>query len=234
MSHSDKFRIEIHLGSPLVSSGTPMYLDSLLGAVNNGKHHLDVSEHGSIKGSQFFFESMTDDMIKTGFTKRIEHQKAYNEEKDNHSSSSTGTGLLCESLRVGSVVSKSYKIGSNRLKNYGGPDRFIASQWVKKATAWGIGDKQKVMELLSRVSNLGAKSRLGYGHVLSIDVIDDERAEEYWRYRVLAQEEPIDEHEEDNYVPHLSPIRGPYWQKNAAVPAKLYIGTPECTLTSTS
>lgn len=215
MLHSDKFKVEITFGSPVALLKSPMFLDSLLGAVNKGEHHLTMSEHGAPMGSQFFLDYRDVTVLKTGFTRKVEHNRTYQEERNKK-------GLLVEGKMIGSVGG-AYSFSRGQLKNYGGSE-VIKSQWVTKAVAWGVGDKEKVRELLKRVHNFGPQARLGFGAVLNITVTDDVSAETRWLYRVLPDDEPVDNN--DDYCPTHSPITGPYWDKARAVQAKIYIGTP--------
>lgn len=58
-------------------------------------------------------------------------------------------------------------------------------QWARRAVAYCVGDKDKIVDLLSRIENIGTRRRLGSGQVTSIEVIDDPQAEKLWQRRYL-------------------------------------------------
>lgn len=80
---------------------------------------------------------------------------------------------------------------------------------VKKVYCFGVGDVERVAELLSRLEFLGAKTRLGFGRIKEIEIekINDEDCA--WFHRPLPKG--------SNYValgyyPRLFRLRPPYWK----------------------
>jgi CRISPR type IV-associated protein Csf3 len=111
------------------------------------------------------------------------------------------------------LVSGVLKKAPNKLNLQSGPWRqalfFSQCRHARVATAYCVGDKQRVESLLERVRYLGAKRRLGFGRVQSITVVDDETAREGWKKRVLS-------HQEQGYVPIQAVTSPPYWERARA------------------
>ena len=84
-------------------------------------------------------------------------------------------------------------------------------QWMSSATAWCIGEREVLADLLPRLPGIGKQTRNGYGQIASIDVTVDEVAQRNWMRRVmprqLADKAPF------LYVPTQFPLRAPYWKK---------------------
>lgn len=77
-------------------------------------------------------------------------------------------------------------------------------------TAYGVGEIDRVRELLcNHVFGLGKNRAKGFGSLRSIDVSPDEDAKEYWKLRAMRDKE-------DGYIPMVTPLRPPYWNKAAA------------------
>ncbi len=76
--------------------------------------------------------------------------------------------------------------------------------------AYGIGDIDRVQEMLStHVHGLGKNRAKGFGSLSRINVVHDEDASEFWKMRALSKPE-------DGYIPVVSPVRPPYWNKSIA------------------
>ena len=96
---------------------------------------------------------------------------------------------------------------------------FWTYQWVAKACAWCVGDREGVTELLGRLSAIGKLTRNGFGVVKRFSVDVDDNAENLWRRRVLP--EGIAGAAGVEYCSVQSCLRAPYWRKTAQVFAKV-------------
>jgi len=90
-----------------------------------------------------------------------------------------------------------------KYKNWLYPHTF---RQATEATAWCIGDKDEITSLLSKITHIGSKRRLGMGQVISIDVEEDKEANMMWEHRVLPWKK-------DGYFEVQSNIHAPYWKK---------------------
>lgn len=83
---------------------------------------------------------------------------------------------------------------------------FTQCQQVSRATAWCLGDRNRLEELLSRIDYLGAQRRNGRGRIVGLELVDDPSATERWRERLLA--EPA-----DGFIPMHGVSSPPYWDR---------------------
>lgn len=222
MLHSDKqlaFRIEFTLGSPVAVSPSPLYIDALLGALNAGVHHLAIND-GAVMGSKVFLldnfgvDGGTSSQ-RRGYTRKPPSEKCASEFLRDD-------GLLKTGMRIGSMSHKP-SLGSGKLKTYGGEDTYITARWYSNAVAWCVGDKDAVSEIINQVTHIGSKTRLGYGAVLAVNVVDDPDAFKHWSKRVL----PIG-HERatgNDYAKSIEAVRGPYWDRQNREVASVFIGS---------
>lgn len=212
------FRIEFTLGSPVLDGFNPLYLDALLGAVNNGVDFLTDS-HGIKMGSQVFFEpyNVQYNFQVRGWTRHMPFMLTMSERVSEY-------GVLRDAVRIGGFINKPVS-GTGRLKNYGGTlEASDTLRWYKKAVAWGVGDIEQVREIANKIHHLGRKVRLGYGAVTKLTIIEDETAHVHWKKRAL----PAADFDVDDalYARNVVAIKGPYWDANNRRDAKVYIG--EC------
>lgn len=221
MLHSDKrdaFRIEMRLGSPVVESANPLYIDALLGALNNGAHHLGMDD-GAIMGSRIFFLDrfdVKDSMMsfRRGYTRRPPSERVASEflRED---------GLLVTGKRIGSMSHKP-NLSSGKLKAYGGDGTYFTPRWYSHAVAWAVGDRSAVEAILANLTHVGTKIRLGYGAVMDLSVIPDEMAHSHWSKRVL----PLNHHKATggDYAKAYVATKGPYWDSRNRTVAQIYSG----------
>jgi len=109
-----------------------------------------------------------------------------------------------------------YNQGSGPYKGY---DMRQRCQWMKKATAWCVGDAEEIRVLLNRVDRIGKLARNGFGRVSSIEIVEDIAANENWLLRVL----PEGFERQSGAVPYariMSPISPPYWDKTRMIEAR--------------
>jgi len=85
-------------------------------------------------------------------------------------------------------------------------------QWMRRATAWCIGDAVEIMNSLKRVQSLGKLARNGYGVVRAIQVSECEDNGQ-WRNRFL----PLEQAGAAGvaYITGLRRLQAPYWKKEA-------------------
>lgn len=100
-------------------------------------------------------------------------------------------------------------LGTGRHKAY-----FFSQpmQQVDKAVAFGVGDVDRVRELLERIKSLGKLRRMNAGAIRGFDVEAGEAFSDRWRHRVLPSEEP-------GYARIFSALRPPYWKRESGVEA---------------
>ncbi len=90
---------------------------------------------------------------------------------------------------------------------------YTATQWMEKAVAWCVGDKDEIEKLLSQLPYIGKQGRNGWGLVESFTVEECPEANEGWKLRVLPSD--IVGASETEYAPVYSAPRAPYWNKQA-------------------
>lgn len=92
---------------------------------------------------------------------------------------------------------------------------------VDKLIAYCVGDKDAIEELLVEhgyITHIGAKRRMGHGFISSIDIYEDEAANDLWKLRV----KPWQLLESDHAVRAVT--KNPYWDKTQSQNAFM----PEC------
>lgn len=57
--------------------------------------------------------------------------------------------------------------------------------WAESASAYAVGDKKQIADLLADLDHIGKLRRYGYGEVLGYTVEDDEAASQKWKHRFL-------------------------------------------------
>jgi CRISPR type IV-associated protein Csf3 len=105
------------------------------------------------------------------------------------------------------------KKARNKLDTTRGPWRqslyFTQCRQVSTAKAWCMGDRDRLEELLSRIDYLGALRRIGRGRITALEIVDDPRAAQRWRERLLA--EPA-----EGFIPMHGVSSPPYWDRRRA------------------
>jgi CRISPR type IV-associated protein Csf3 len=83
--------------------------------------------------------------------------------------------------------------------------------WVSRCMAWCVGDRASVVSLLTELDGVGSKTRLGWGRLRGIRVVEDEAASTLWQRRVLPAwfPRPVG----DTHVLGTSALRPPYWKR---------------------
>ena len=88
----------------------------------------------------------------------------------------------------------------------------VAQQWIKEVTAWGIGDPERVRDLLARIKFIGKLGRNGQGRVCGITVESAQASEaDNWMIRTL----PLGMKGKPGvqYAEVQQCLRAPYWRK---------------------
>lgn len=93
---------------------------------------------------------------------------------------------------------------------------YVSTQWMEKACAWCVGDRERIMELLARLTHIGKMGRNGWGLLESVTVEVDEEAKTKWALRVLPKSLDVAQ-SGVTYASVMSPPRAPYWNKVARV-----------------
>lgn len=215
-------KVSFRFRSPvLVDSEHPIHLDGLLSyglmremeemeSSNPWEESLDLSEilektDGTPwvwKASQLEFVSgmapFSATHLMTNMIRRCDPEQVY-----------ADLGQVWES---GRKIGPAYKVDS-RSGQQRGYQWLAASQWIKEATAWAIGDIDAVRHYLGFVEFVGKQGRNGYGRIseISVEPVVAESEKENWKRRCLPEEIPgltgI------NYEPALTTIRPPYWRR---------------------
>lgn len=86
-------------------------------------------------------------------------------------------------------------------------DQRLIRQQVSEARGWCLGEREAVVEALTRLRYLGPKRALGAGRIAGIDVEVDPRAESLWRWRHMP--EPA-----VGYAPIEGNLAPPYWDRS--------------------
>ena len=106
------------------------------------------------------------------------------------------------------VCDKTLRSRATKLDLASGPQRNYLLRYdvihATSATAYMVGDADKIEALLRDVKHLGKKGNSGYGCVAntSVSVVSPEECD--WRWRALPEQC-------GNHVPALAAIRPPYW-----------------------
>lgn len=73
---------------------------------------------------------------------------------------------------------------TGKLKGY---TLYDSIAWTPTATAWCIGEPERVRELLASITHIGKLRRLGFGAIAHWEVVEDPQAETLWRWRALPE-----------------------------------------------
>jgi len=199
-------RIDIELCSPMVEPSSPLHLDALLAwaavaeATANGDEEPLVAQEtlplerdlGVWCASALSFEVLAPPSMRF-CTKR------------------TDVPDIAQAVANGLIASAPNKFDINR-----GPWRqslyFFTVQHAITASAWCIGDAERIAALLDRVRYLGARRRNGHGKIARISVTHDDDAHARWRERVLPEQQ-------EGYLPLMATTAPPYWDRTRQVAA---------------
>lgn len=103
------------------------------------------------------------------------------------------------------------RIRGDKLSTSSGPwksySEFEPLIHVRTLTAWCIGDKAQVEDLLADIRFIGKRRSKGYGEIATLTVSTDEAAHEKVKRRTLTWQE------DDRYVPMLCGTKPPYFEK---------------------
>ncbi len=109
---------------------------------------------------------------------------------------------------IGSIRPETFKINtaSGQQRGY---QSLIAYQWVSKAEAWVVGDKEALQDLLTSITHVGKATRNDFGRLTSITVEESDEADK-WMLRNL----PIEMASPDGieYAKVNGCLRAPYWK----------------------
>ena len=105
--------------------------------------------------------------------------------------------------------------GSGQDRNY---QLFMPYQWFSKGEAWCVGDKELIIEMLSRVATIGKQGRNGFGQVAKIEVEESDEALDLWKLRFLPRN--INGAKGVEYFPSVTRLHPPYWKNENRVATK--------------
>lgn len=95
-------------------------------------------------------------------------------------------------------------LASGPFKNY---FMFFPVRHASQAVAYCMGDKEGIAKLLQKITNLGKRTRLGFGKITSIEITEDVAAEQNWQARVI----PWEPKEKSSYTKAICGYKPPYW-----------------------
>lgn len=109
---------------------------------------------------------------------------------------------------LGSINPETFKIDT-RSGQQRGYQWLISSQWMAKAEAWIIGDKEALEDLLKSITHIGKMGRNDYGRIKNM-TIESTSEVERWKLRVL----PVNEIGLSGVDYELvnACLRAPYWK----------------------
>jgi len=119
----------------------------------------------------------------------------------------TNTAAVAEAQGSGILKMRGDKVStsSGPWKAY---SEFEPLLHVRTLTAWCIGDKEAIEDLLGDIHFIGKRRSRGYGEVESIQVISDEKALNNVKCRSLTWQE------DERYVPMMCGTKPPYFEHN--------------------
>jgi CRISPR type IV-associated protein Csf3 len=111
--------------------------------------------------------------------------------------------------------------GSGPLKGY---SWFQSTQWVSEASAWCVGDAERIAEMLVHIQSLGKLGRNGFGLIDGFEIAPAPEPEvNHWLYRSLpvefngADELAIADSIGVSYAQGLGRCTPPYWSSEKAL-----------------
>lgn len=205
--------IEWKLERPMVVPKFPVHLDALLARARVeeaftaqeenpylSQTYLPLESAGQVwKASMLTFEYLSEPMM-VQFIRKFDLE---------------ALSLGKDSEYFGSNIGM-FSSGTGKYKAF---DLRMQVQWVNKAQAWCIGDRDRIIELLSTIPCISKKSCNSYGKVKSFTVTEAEEAIERWKYRVLPQGSGL-ELPEVQYATCFQTITAPYWDQSNRVVAR--------------
>lgn len=186
------FRVELDLATNMVASD-PIHLDGFLAAlaVQQASGNIEAGEtlpldqsSGMWKASIFIAPTIWRDRMSY-----IRKADVWQTALDKNVAFSGGGNTL----NTSSGSFKAYQF-------------FRSTRQAPKAVAWGIGDINKVRALFDTALSLGPLARLGMGQINKVKVIEDDRANQYWKLRNLGALER-------GYHQGVGAIKPPYWKR---------------------
>lgn len=119
---------------------------------------------------------------------------------------------------------KVYQGGPNVMTQGTGPFKSFVLQapvvWTRQVVAYGIGDLDRIRQLLARVTHLGKLRRIGLGQIGRYEVEHDPAAEIYWPLRVMPRQV-------EGYEPMIAVTSPPYWELERRQPAWVPMQIPQ-------
>lgn len=93
-----------------------------------------------------------------------------------------------------------------------------ATQWMTHANAWAVGDRDALLDLLTRhIKTIGKKGASGYGIVKTVTVEPADPVEvDRWMLRALPEQAEV---AKEAYTSSIETIHPPYWRRADRVPA---------------
>lgn len=218
----EALKVTIEFSSPLlIDSEYPIHMDAIIasavcrlsekiGSDNPWRDADDLSayldktagEHWVWKASRLIFTPLSGVLFQNQ-TRKADPERYFND---------LGTYWVgkkpCEEKPLGSINPETFKIDT-RSGQQRGYQWLNASQWMDRAEAWVVGDKEALENLLSSITHIGKMGRNDYGRIKSMSIESTSEVNN-WKIRVL----PIEEVGMDNveYALVNACLRAPYWK----------------------
>lgn len=214
----EPLKIVWHLKRPMICNDIPLHLDSLVAwaAVEEAKEK-GVEDYLSVLG-YLPLGKTKDDIWQAS-------QLIYNNESSIQVFSMTKPfNMYLEDAETHFDLGrkKQFKAGEGKFKGY---DLRLNQQWRDIATAWCIGDKERLEILLPRITNLGKISRNNFGAVSSVEIVPDQQAEKLCELRTtpLSLDKPV----KKGFARAMRVCSPPYWEKTRLEPCQVPIDVKE-------
>ncbi|MGF6440145.1 type IV CRISPR-associated protein Csf3 [Paraburkholderia youngii] len=220
----EPLRLTWKLGSPIVASAHPLHLDSLVAYALVEETLCNLTESGKGKDDKRLIRELAEQPLPLG---REEREGAWCWQASALLSVSDdivhSTGFWtrktdvydhAERIEAGQIKGR-YKFPLKPYELKLDMERGLFKQQLKyfpirqvsEVQAYCIGDADRLLELLEpgrHISHLGAKTRMGYGKVVSFEIEPDTDAQRNWSRRVLPWEH-------EGAVQMELAVRPPYW-----------------------
>lgn len=188
----EPFRVELSLSTNRIASDA-IHLDGLLAAIAVELAQGDVSAADSLpleqyqgvyKASYLFMPVLWRDRM--SHIRKADFWQTALDKDDSFSSAAN-------QFSMGSGPYKAYLFSRSTCQS-------------PKVVAYGVGDIDKVSELLAHVRSVGPLQRLSAGLVATAEVFPDKTAGELWQLRNMPHEIP-------GYEPMIGGLTAPYWKR---------------------
>lgn len=206
------FRVQWELFSPVVVPSMPIHLDALLswarvqeaehaGVVDSWatQHDLPLEQHATEHGWCFKASALAFEFA--GEAQQLHYIRRSDIDE-----------LVAEPYMAGLFKLRSEKVlpaFDPQRGAYKASSVTVTQRFASQVTAYGVGDIDRVQQLLRRVDSLGKLRRRGKGSVRSFQVEECDAASQLWASRNL----PVGSEFAVNHALTQQRLHSPYWAK---------------------